>query len=280
MFAERVEEKQDDVTTRFVMLFGGVVSTITKRICSDECEDEDAREVRKKLLNFMTREELDMLASQPALQTIEDYTQGEAQRMTLFAQEKRQDPLFDQYKLQRRATAAAFSPEFADDVLLPQNDPTEMAEQTREQLFENAELKKGTPIPVSPRDNHQIHIATLKPDFAPIAAQAAKLDPQALQIALIFVKHWEEHVDALQAGGYDKKALAPEVAEIKKVGAQLGKIAAQIQHAQSQMKAGASPIQAHASALGVTPDNDPGEPAPPPPPGPGQLGAAPPPAAQ
>jgi hypothetical protein len=281
LFAERDEEKRDDVTTRFVQLFANnIVGTIQRRVCSDEVQDEDAKEFRRKMLDYMPKEELEMLAEQPALQTIEDYTQSDAQRMMLFAQEKRNDPLYNQSRLQFRSTAAAFSAEFADDVLLPQNDPTETAENSREQLFECTILSKPLPVPISPRDNHQIHIAVLQQILVPIAAEAAKLNPDALKISLAFVKHWEDHMDALLAGGTDAKTLAPMVKELKTVQEQMGKIIAQVQHAAQQHALGASPVQAHASAMGVTPDNEPGEPAPPPPPAPGTLGAAPPPAAQ
>lgn len=259
----REEEKRDDVTTRFVQLFGNnVIGTIQRRICSPECTDEDAKAVREKLLNFMPKEELKMLAEQPALQTIEDYTQSDAQRMALFADAKRQDPLYDQYKLQRRAASAAFSAEFADDVLLPQNDPTEVAEQTRLQLMEDDLFTKGKPVPVSMRDNHQIHVEVLKQEFAPIAQAAAALDPAAFQIGMLFIQHWEQHIDALIAGGFDKTKLAPEVDELKQVAKQFGEIAAQIEHAQAKQQSGATPAAANASAMGLTPDNEPGQPAP------------------
>lgn len=261
--AAREEEKRDDVTTRFVQIFGNsFIGTMQRRICSDECTEPDAKAVRDKLLNFMPQEELDMLANQPALQTIEDFTQNDAQRLVMFADAKRQDPLYNQYELQRKATAAAFSAELADAVLLPQNDPTETAEQTRLQIFENESMEKGHEVPVSPRDNHQIHIPILKTGFAPIAAEAAKLNPQAAQLGQLFLKHWEQHINFLMAGGFDKAALAPMQKELVDAGTMFGKILAQIQHAQQMTQAGASPVQAHASAMGVEADNEPGEPAP------------------
>ena len=261
--AAREEEKRDDVTTRFVQLFANnVIGTIQRIICSSECTEEDAKLVREKLLNFMPKEELKMLAEQPALQTVEDYTQSDAQRMTFFADSKRQDPLFNQVKLQRRAAMAAFSAEFADDVMLPENDPTETAEQVRAQMGEDLLLGQGKPVPVSQRDNHILHIETLKQDFAPVAEAAAKLDPQAIQIGMRFIQHWTDHVNALVVGGYDKSKLAVEVKELTAVGKQFGELAAQAQHAAEQQAAGKSPTQAQASALGVQAENEPGEPAP------------------
>lgn len=281
LFAERDEEKRDDVTTRFVQLFANnVVGTIQRRICSDDCQDADAKAVREKLLNYMPREEVEMLANMPALQTLEDYTQNDAQRIVTFAQERRNDPLFNQAKLQYRATAAQFTTEFADDVMLPQNDQEDTVLNVRTALIENDLMKKGVGMPVSATDNHQVHINILKVDMVPISAEAAKLNPQAEAIGEKFLLHWEAHMQHLLEGGTPKDQLAPEVAELKKVATEYGKIKAQIAHAAQQHALGASPIQAHASAKGITADNEPGEPAPPPPPAPGTLGAQPPPEAQ
>ncbi len=148
-------------------------------------------------------------------------------------------------------------------MLLPQNDPTEEAEQTRLQSMENQALDAGREMPVSPRDNHQIHIPILKNGLAPLAAAAAKLDQDSAQKALLYIKHWEDHLQMLIDGGFDKTALAPEVAELKAVGKQMGQIMAQIQHAAEMKQRGASPAGAGASAMGLSPDNPPGEPAPP-----------------
>jgi hypothetical protein len=281
LFAERDEEKRDDVTTRFVQLFANnVIGTIQRKICSSECRDEDAIATRKKLLEYMPKEELDEIANQPALQTLEDYTQSDAQRLVLLAQEKRNDPLYDHAKLEHMAVSAAFSTELADNVLLPQNDPTDQNLNIRTQLLECDLLQQNIPMPVVATDNHKVHIAILQEVMKPLAAKAGKLDPQALNKCLTFIKHWEDHMDMLQQGATSKQDLAPMLKDLHTVAAQLGKIKAQVAHAAQQHAAGASPIQAHASALGVTADNEPGEPAPPPPPQPGQLGAAPPPEAQ
>jgi hypothetical protein len=254
LFASREEEKRDDIISRFVQHIGSVVSTIQRRICSPNVEDRDAKQRQKKLLGYMSSEELKYLAEQPALQTVEDYTQSEAQRMVAYAQEKRNDPLYDHPKMERMATAAAFDADFADAVILPDNDPTQQAEQTRLQLFECDLLRQGIPIPVSPRDGHEIHIATLKNVFAIVAKQAAQLDPASIQAAEQFVTHWGDHLEFLiQAGGADKKQLAPEIQELKTVAQQIGHLKAQAQHAQALAAQGAHPAVAAASAMSVSP---------------------------
>ena len=121
------------------------------------------------------------LAEQPALRTVEDYTLSDTQKIVAFADSKRADPLFNQTKLQYQATAALINAEFATDVLLPENDPTIPAEQSRQQIMENSLLAVGGEIPVSPRDNHPIHRQVLKAALSPIAQAAGQGDPKALQ---------------------------------------------------------------------------------------------------
>lgn len=244
LFAAREEEKRDDITTRCVTQWGnGPLSTIQRRMFSTSCTDEDAKLARKNLLRYMTEEELDLLREMPALRTIEDFTQSEAQKIVLLAQESRNDPLYNHTKMERRKLSVLMDAEFAEDVLLPENDKTEIAEQTREQLFECDLLSKGVPIPVSPRDNHLIHIGVLKQTFGPVAQAAGGGDPNALATAGVWIKHWEDHLDFALQGATDKQLLAPMVKELKDVAKHFGELqaeaSARAQQAQGQIPSGA-----------------------------------------
>lgn len=256
LYAAREEEKRDDIDTRFVTKLGSVISTIQRRIVKDT-SDADSKRVREKLLNIMSEEEMMQLAEQPALRTVEDYTLSDTQKIVAFADSKRADPLFNQTKLQYQATAALINAEFATDVLLPENDPTIPAEQSRQQIMENSLLAVGGEIPVSPRDNHPIHRQVLKAALSPIAQAAGQGDPKALEILPAFLKHWEAHLEAGLAAGEDKKALAPEIAEIQAVAKQLGEIQAQAQAQQVPQGAPQAPapeqLQAPAPAPAPAP---------------------------
>lgn len=229
LFASREEEKRDDITTRFVTQFGTIVSTIQRRICDSGTTDEDAKRTRAKLLQYMTEEELKELAEQPALRTVEDYTQSDAQKVVLIAQESRNDPLYDHKKMERRKLSVLVDPEFADDVLLPDNDPTVEAEQAREQLLENELLGKGIPIPVSPRDAHLVHIEILKQGFQPVAQAAAGGDVNALSSAENWLAHWQAHLEMALQSSADKAELQPLVKELQETAKQIGEIQGEVQ---------------------------------------------------
>lgn len=241
VFSEREEERRDERDTRFIMqTASGLIGTMTRRALSPDTDDEDAKAVRKKLLNYMTEEELKTLVNQSPVRTIEDFSESESQRVVLFAQEKRGDPLYDQSKLQHKAATAVISKDFADEVLLPNPDPTVIAEQSRFQELENLLLATLKPCPVSPRDNHLVHIDVLKQDLAHLGAAAAQGNPQALQASASFVKHWEDHLNAYIQGGGDKKQVVGLVQELKAVQQHLAEFQA---HAQASAQ--------HQATMGV-----------------------------
>ncbi len=241
LFAAREEEKRDDITTRYVTQFGNIVSTMQRRICRSSTTDEDAKTAREKLLRFMSEEEMQMLAEQPALRTIEDYTQTDAQRIVLIAQESRNDPLYDHRKMERRKLSVLVNPEFAEEVLLPENDPAVTAEQARFALMENELLEQGTPVPASPRDNHMIHVEVLKQGFKAVAQAAAQGDLNALQVTEVFLAHWEQHLTLASQSGMDKQKVAELMKELQTVAKQVGELQADVVQAQAANQAAIAP---------------------------------------
>lgn len=235
LFAEREEEKRDTISGRFVTQFGAILSMMQRRMCSKEASDEEAKRFREDCLRHMSEDELDFLASRPALRTIEDFTMIEAQKIVMFADSKRQDPLYNQKELQRRATSALINAEFAEAVLAQENDPTETAEQARLQLMENGLLEQGKPVPVSQRDGHEIHIEVLKQWLAPIAQQAAT-QPTMESVTVLSgaAQHWADHVSGLVQSGADKQVAAAAEQEVTQFAQQVGQMQAEVQQQEAQ----------------------------------------------
>jgi len=252
LYAAREEEKRDSILERFLMQVGKMITTCQRRIANPKVDDEDAKETREYLLNFMTQEELELIASRPALRTIEDLTDLKAQQLILFAQEKRTDPLFDQAKLQKVAATARIDAEFAEDVMVPQPDPTVVAEQARQQDLENLLIAKGKAVPVSPRDNHQVHIDVIKPNIAELAQQLGNATPEIFAIFQLGLEHWEAHISAAVAGGAPKDAFAEDLRQIREAAKQLGELQA-VAAQQQQLQAGQPPTAGAPPAPPVPP---------------------------
>lgn len=247
LYSAREEEKRDAILERFLMQVGKMVDTCQRRIVNPKTDDEDAKAARTYLLNYMSPEELVLLAKQPALRTVDDWTDQEAQRIVMFASEKRQDPLYDQEKLQRYSATAMVNAEFAEDVLIGSPDPTVLSEQTRQQELENLLIAKGKDVPVSPRDNHQVHIDTIKPSVAALAQQLPKATPEMLVIFQTALGHWAAHIDAAVASGVDKSAFAEDLRQIKQASEESGNMQAVMDQQaqleqQQQQQAPAGPV--------------------------------------
>jgi len=240
LFAAREEEKRDTLIERFLMQVGKMVETCQRRICNPKVDDADAVEARKDLLRYMTEEELKLVANRPALRTVEDLTDLKAQQLVIFAQEKRNDPMFDQQKLQKAAAAARIDADFAEDVVLPTPDPTVEAEQSREQMQENVLIAAGQKVPVSPRDNHEIHIGVLKPVIATASQGLAQADEKQLAIFQNALQHWQDHINTAVAGGADKALFAEDMRQLSQAAKELGQLQA-IAAQRAQMNAAPAP---------------------------------------
>jgi len=239
VYTAREEERRDDIIERFLLQVGDLVSVIQRRLVSEEMIDPEVAKLRENLLKYMSEEELIELASQPALKTVADWTEVEAQQLVMLAAEKRQDPLYDHVKLERMATAARTSQEVADDVLLPVNDPTAETEQAQKQILENLVLSIGKPVPVSSRDGHRVHTQLLQADLQE-AMQAQ--NPAVIQA---YLAHWQAHIEAAIQGGDKDSDWSQDVAQIQGIAQALEQALAQAAapEAQVQEQAPEAPVE-------------------------------------
>jgi hypothetical protein len=246
--ASREEETKDNIISRFLTQFSAAVTTMQKRMCDPNTSEDDAKAMQERLLKIMTREELDQLANTPSAETVKDYTEIKRQQIVIIATEARGNPLYNAKEIERRKLTALVDEEFADAVLLPDNDPTEEAEQTRAQMMELASIiiPQSADVPVSPRDNHIIHLNVLMPALESTAQQAVQ-DPNALQTLMAILQHAKMHEQAGLEVGVSKDEMAPFSDIIAKLAAQLPKLAeaaeqqAKAEQRQAELDAGAPP---------------------------------------
>lgn len=208
-FAAREEESKDNIISRFLNQFADFMTTLQRRICDRGTDDEDAKQMQARLLKIMTREELDEISGQRVAETVRDYTEIERQQIVLVAAEAAGNPLYNQRELQYRKVAAQLGDDFAKAVILPEEDPTVTAEQTREQMFElDLIVRQSAEIPVSPRDNHLIHLQVLAPTMEQ-TAQSAVQDPQSVGILKAMLMHAQAHLKLAEQSGYPAEQLEP-----------------------------------------------------------------------
>lgn len=125
---------------------------------------------------------------------------NEAGIQQLYAeQQQKPNPAIDQTKLTQKRTQLIAGEQNAKDILIPAPDQTIIAEASRQQLGENADMMVlQEAVPVSPRDNWQVHgsvvIATLK-------QLTANPPPQGTKYAELLLDHLGAHLAAAMAIG-------------------------------------------------------------------------------
>jgi hypothetical protein len=223
LVAQREEETKDAKISRFLEQFTDMVGTMQRRICDPAIDDDDAKAARKKLLEFLSEDELKEISRQPVAGTIRDLTPLERQMIALVVSEKRGNPLYNARQMEVEDLTARVGASFAERVLLPENDPTQQAEQQRLQQLELPLLQQGQPVPVSPRDNHLIHLEVLQPvaEQTAMAIMQGAADTVSLEAILA---HVTEHFNRATEQGVPKEKLKP-VADLVK---NAGKVLAQL----------------------------------------------------
>lgn len=261
LLASRQEEGRDTRISRFMQQFAAMMQTFQRKLCNPEVIEDDAKAMQKRLLKAMTREEIDELAKSQVAGTVKDLTPVERQLIVALAAEKKGNPLYNQRQLEVEDVTARISADFANKVILPGNDPSEQAEQERQQDLETILLSTGHGVPVSPRDNHMIHLQTLMPDAEQMGAQmmGGQVELPALQAVLAHVT--EHYQQAIMQGV--KKDVLTEVAQfVQKIGPHL----AQLQQIEQQKQLLNQQQQAFQQQHGTTPENVVQMPQPQPPP--------------
>lgn len=223
LFASREEEARDTKISRFLEQFTDMVATMQKRICDPETVEDDAKSAQAELLRMMSPEELSELCKQPVAETIRDLTPIQRQMVVAVAAEKKGHPLYNQRQLEVEDLTARLGTDFANRVLLAENDPTIEAEQTRQQQMEMALLTLGQPVPVSPRDNHLIHLGVIMPGAEQMAQHLmdGKTDTNAFEAVLA---HITEHFNQALSHGVPKEKLQPVADLVKQAGPALAKL--------------------------------------------------------
>jgi len=235
LLAQREEEHRDVRITRFVAQFTDLIRTMQRRLCDADSTEDDAKALQAELLKIMSREELNELAGQPVADTVKDLTPLQRQMMVSLAQEKRGNPLYNQRQLEVEDLTARVDASLAERLLLPDNDPTEVAEQDRMQQLEITLLSHGQPVPVSPRDSHLIHLGVILPAAEQIGGGVAQ-GQFGVDILETFVAHINEHYTQALKQGVKPEMLrevaqflakaGPEIAKLKQIDQQAAELAA------------------------------------------------------
>ncbi len=114
-------------------------------------------------------------------------------------QQQAQNPGIDQTALLALRTQQVAGEQFAKKILIPSPDDTVVAEATRAQLGENADMAVlGVPMPVSPRDNWQVHGSVV---IAALKELTANPPPDKIVYVEQLVNHLGAHLETAMKSG-------------------------------------------------------------------------------
>lgn len=205
---QAVKEDNQEAWLKQVAL---VTNQMSKRAMNPDCDDPDARELRKYLLGevpkghpappvSITEEEMKIFLNQTTIQSVAKFTEYEASKRGAFAASVSQDPRFRPVAGARYMAAGVGDDAFVDSIVVPEGDNTSATGAQRDQLQENAVMLLGIEQPVLINDPHQIHLQTLKKPLEE-AVTAGMLQPAALGL---------KHASAHYAAGVSTKTLPPD----------------------------------------------------------------------
>ena len=205
--ALREEETKRAILEYWLKHFGLLTATMRRRLFNPNSNDRIARAAYQEAINHgISEREIDIWRNVAARASILDFSQQEDQQVAGYVASRLGDPDFDQKKLKRLLTTVTIGSDYADDLIIPGEDDTVVAEAVRKQTLELLALREGDPIPVSPRDNDEIHIRVLMGDpdeggqygNGAIAALISGGNTEGAQAAL---DHWSQHVEQMNAKG-------------------------------------------------------------------------------
>lgn len=159
--------------------------------------NKDAVEVCVNLMKqgLEPEEIFELGQSNPAM-VLEESPQQTAVATDAVATRYAGNPQVRQNDLIKRDIASKLGHGVADQLVIPAEDNTVTVEATRMQLLENLELLQGDQVPVSPRDNHAVHMGVLEQKAGQLlqGMTPESVTKESLAIAGVLMQHFDMHL--------------------------------------------------------------------------------------
>lgn len=249
---QREAEAKVAFLSRFWGQFADLISAMQRKLLDPETTDKSAKELQADLkLSGISEEEMKEFANAPAAEVIQDLTQIQNTQIMAVAAKYGNDPDVNTRELKIRDIAAMSSPAIAEAILLPPKDvQANTLESAREQMLETEAMNMGSPgMPVSPRDDHKVHLDVLLPDLMKAVQKGIQMGmhPADLGKVAAGLTHAQGHIQVWSQaatgskpmqkviGGY-QKAIAEVDKQLKKLAMTVAQTMNQQQDASNQQQ--------------------------------------------
>ena len=149
-----------------------------------------------------------LMAFSPASELIPDTSAQDVQVLDMMIQRYMGNPNVNQDALMKLDWVKKLGETTANEVILPKDQIEAMAiEATRQQILELQAIIAGQDIPVSPRDNDQIHLETMTQKLMPLLQNLppGSLTPEGVQPLIRALQHFSGHLQAGEAKGMPRE---------------------------------------------------------------------------
>lgn len=191
--AAKEQETKDAIIDNWLTQFSFLTHAMMRRLTDKESEDDVAKETRKKLLEVLDEDEVEMLRESAPTQSILEFTDVIAQRKAAFAMSVRGNPMYDQFQVEQLIAESSVGQEVASVILPPGEDENKAAEAARQQMIELSAIGTGAPIPVVKTDSHYVHMNTMKPWMGGTLQTATGGDMSKLPGLTVALQHYQQH---------------------------------------------------------------------------------------
>jgi hypothetical protein len=184
-------------------------------------------------------QEIIILAHEPATEFTAAAGAQDDMMFLQFYQLARQNPNFDQSKLDEMAANRMIGFKTTKEIYVPQPSQTSDIEAQRAQQLEWTTMLGGIGVQVSQRDPHMQHFQTVIPAVADHLKIASQMPPvqvpkDLLQACKLGATHAEAHIQAMMQGGANKRQLKPQILQLKDLEKMLNELVQKIQQAEMQ----------------------------------------------
>lgn len=197
---------------RYIDPISQVISIIVRRLLKDNSPNSYAKEFQAELKRQgLTSDDLKEIRGARNTGKIEDILGNTAAATQIIFAEFRGDPEVDQFMLKSKRIASVLDADAAEELLISDKDQTKQIESARQQELELLAIQAGMKVPVSPRDNHEIHLQVLLQDIGTkVQGQAQNFTPEIIPLLKAEVEHGADHIRYLKSDK-SKKAIVGDL---------------------------------------------------------------------
>lgn len=197
---------------RYIDPISQVISIIVRRLLKSNSPNAYAKEFQAELKRKgLTSDDLKEIKGARNTGKIDDILGNTAANTQIIFAEFRGDPEIDQFLLKSKRIASVLDADAAEELLISDKDQTKQIESARQQEIELTTIQNGMKVPVSPRDNHEIHLQVVLQNIGgKVQAQAQNFNPEIIPLLQAEIEHGAEHLRYLKADK-SKKAIVGDL---------------------------------------------------------------------